>query len=84
MDLNACLYGFYLVYNDETDREGFKYEPWHYSYKPLSQTYLQEYKKLDLSTIIKAENVMGNEHFTQKFITNYLNKHILDINPILL
>ena len=77
-------YGFYLVYNNETNREGFKYEPWHYSYKPLSQNYLREYQKLDLNTIIKTEQLMGCEHFSQEFITHYLNKNILDINPVLL
>ena len=84
MDSNASRYGFYLVYNNDTNREGFKYEPWHYSYKPLSQTYLQAYKKLDLRTIINTENLMGSEHFSKEFITNYLNKNILDINPVLL
>lgn len=84
MDINANQYGFYLVYNNETNREGFKYEPWHYSYKPLSQNYLREYQKLDLSTIIKTEQLMGCEHFSQEFTTHYLKKNILDINPVLL
>ena len=39
MDKNANSFGFYLVYTNNPQRKGFKYEPWHYSYKPLSKKY---------------------------------------------
>ncbi|WP_299275770.1 M15 family metallopeptidase [uncultured Psychroserpens sp.] len=84
MDEHANDFGFYLVYTNEKDRKGFKYEPWHYSYKPLSKPYLKAYRKLDLKDIITSEKLMGGTHFSETFITNYLNQNILDINPELL
>ncbi|WP_460217983.1 M15 family metallopeptidase [Psychroserpens sp. MEBiC05023] len=84
MDQHANNYGFYLVYTNKYDRKGFKYEPWHYSYKPLSKPYLTAYKKLILKDIITSENLMGSNHFSEEFIMNYLNQNILDINPELL
>ena len=84
MDVHANRFGFYLVYTNETNRKGFKYEPWHYSYKPLSQGYLQAYQKLNLRDIITSEQLIGCDHFSEEFITNYLNENILDINPELL
>ncbi|WP_047544643.1 M15 family metallopeptidase [Psychroserpens sp. Hel_I_66] len=84
MDHHANSFGFYLVYTNDKDRKGFKYEPWHYSYKPLSLHYLKAYQKLDLRTIINSEQLMGCEHFSEEFIIDYLNENILDINPELL
>ncbi|MEM5564073.1 M15 family metallopeptidase [Psychroserpens sp. AS72] len=84
MDEHANTFGFYLVYTNEANRKGFKYEPWHYSYKPLSQGYLQAYQKLDLRDIIISEQLIGCDHFSEEFITNYQHENILDINPELL
>ncbi|MDG5492831.1 M15 family metallopeptidase [Psychroserpens sp. SPM9] len=84
MNEHANAFGFYLVYTDKKDRKGFKYEPWHYSYKPLSKQYIKDCQKLDLSTIFKSESLIGCEHFSEEFISNYLNENILDINPELL
>ena len=84
MDTNAATYGFYLVYTDLPNRNGFKYEPWHYSYKPLSSQYLKAYKQLAISKILKADKLLGNEKFSKAFITKYTKENILDINPELL
>ncbi|MCK8481250.1 M15 family metallopeptidase [Psychroserpens algicola] len=84
MDQHANTFGFHLVYTDIKERKGFKYEPWHYSYKPLSKPYIEAYQKLNLKDIIISEELMGCTHFSQEFITNYLNENILDINPELL
>ena len=84
MDEHANSFGFYLVYTDISDRKGFKYEPWHYTYKPLSKSYLQQYLQLNLEDIIANENLLGQEHFSKSFIASYLNQNILDINPELL
>ena len=84
MDTHANDFGFYLVYTNQEGRKGFKYEPWHYSYKPLSLQYLSEYRELNLMQILQNENLMGNEHFTEAFVKSYLNENILDINPELL
>ena len=43
MKKNSKNYGFYLVYDDSPKRKGFKFEPWHYSYKPLSEIFLKRF-----------------------------------------
>ncbi len=84
MDIHAKDFGFHLVYTDSSTRKGFKYEPWHYSYAPLSQEYLKAYKKLDIKSMLQKEKLLGSEHFTTAFVDTYINDNILDINPYLL
>ena len=84
LEKNAHAYGYYIVYTNDESRKGFKYEPWHYSYKPLSKEYLNQYKELDILSILKEDNFEGSKHFTTKFITSYINENILDVNPELL
>ncbi len=84
MDIHANSFGFYLVYTDKSDRMGFKYEPWHYSYAPISKPMLQAYKKLDIKTMLQEEQLLGSDHFTENFIQQYISENILDINPVLL
>lgn len=84
MENNAHNYGFYLVYTNAHNRNGFKFEPWHYSFKPLSKAYLSRYKNLNIKNIITNENLLGNSYFSEEFISNYLKNNILDINPELL
>ncbi len=84
MDTNAKSYGFYLVYTDNANRKGFKHEPWHFSYKPLSQDYLKQYRNLDIGQILKTEQLLGSEKLTKTFISKYSKENILDINPELL
>ena len=84
MNINANTFGFYLVYTNLPKRKGFKYEPWHYSYKPLSTNYLRAYRKLNFNTLLKNEELLGREQFTNAFTDKYLNENILDINPELL
>src|SRR5690606_11516948 len=68
LDENANKYGFYLVYTDNANRKGFKYEPWHYSYAPISKQMLKEYKKLPVKAILLDEKLTGAEYFTDEFI----------------
>ncbi|WP_268223023.1 M15 family metallopeptidase [Sinomicrobium oceani] len=84
LDKNAVTYGFYLVYTDRPGRKGFKYEPWHYSYRPLSLPMLEAYKALDVKHIITTEKVAGAAHFSDSFVQRYRRENILDINPDLL
>ncbi len=77
---NAATYGFYEVYTQDSNRKGFKYEPWHFSYKPLAKLMLDEYKKLDLKKLLQENELMGSSHFTDSFIERYRNENILDIN----
>ncbi len=84
MDLNAKNYGFYIVYSNNANRKGFKYEPWHYSYRPLSVDFLKQYKTLAIKEILKKEKLVGNNSVSESFINNYISENILDINPELL
>ena len=68
LDENSEKYGFYLVYTNKPGRKGFAYEPWHFSYKPLSVKMLEEYKKLDLKKPTKpcvSVGGVGNRHINQ-------------------
>ncbi|WP_160131101.1 M15 family metallopeptidase [Kordia antarctica] len=84
LETNANTYDFYIVYTDDAHRKGFEYEPWHYSYAPLSKPMLKEYRKLDIKKMLQAEKLMGSEHFDENFINSYIKENILDINPELL
>ncbi|MEZ4875857.1 MAG: M15 family metallopeptidase [Flavobacteriaceae bacterium] len=84
MNQHAKSYGFYEVYTDDPNRKGFKYEPWHFSFAPVSIPMLQAYKKLNVKQILSEEKVMGSSYFTDAFIEKYRTENILDINPELL
>lgn len=84
MDNNAYKYGFYLVYTNNINRTGFKYEPWHYSYAPIAKKllkkFLEENTKNNILPIIKEAGVTINNDFYSK----YIQTHIKGINPLLL
>ncbi|MGB1450119.1 MAG: D-alanyl-D-alanine carboxypeptidase family protein, partial [Marinirhabdus sp.] len=84
LDKNAETFGFFEVYTNNANRKGFKYEPWHYSYAPVSKPMLKAYKKLDIKEILTGEKIKGAAHFTEEFIEMYRTEHILGINPNLL
>ncbi|MCF6212636.1 MAG: M15 family metallopeptidase [Flavobacteriaceae bacterium] len=79
LDKNANTYGFYLVYTNNPIRKGFNYEPWHYSYAPLSKPMLRAYLKLDLIKILRKNKLLGSDYFTNEFISRYKNEHVLGI-----
>lgn len=84
MDSNSESFGFYEVYTDNAKRKGFKYEPWHFSYKPVSQKYLEAYLKLDIKAELERLEIPGSKHIDEQFIENYIQNNISDINPALL
>lgn len=84
MDKNAETYGFYLVYTNTTSRKGFKYEPWHYTYKPLSKPMLKAFKKIDLGTFFQNLDLNGRQYLTKEFLQKYYSENVLDINLDLL
>lgn len=51
---NAVKYGFFMPYSDDPERTGYKYEPWHWSYYPLSDYYTELYRIL-----ISPEDITG-------------------------
>lgn len=84
MDENSKKFNFHLVYTDKAKRKGFKYEPWHYSYAPLSIPMLTSFRKKNILRLLQAEELYGNENFTSGFLKTYIRDNILDINPELL
>ncbi|NAS14115.1 M15 family metallopeptidase [Poritiphilus flavus] len=84
MDENSKKFDYYLVYTDNPKRRGFKYEPWHYSYAPLSIPMLAAFRRKNILQLLEQEEFLGSEHFTTGFIKTYIQDNILDINPELL
>lgn len=84
LDENAEKFDFHLVYTDNYFRKGFKYEPWHYSYAPLSKPMLEQFRKKNLLKLIRYEDFEGISYFTTSFLKAYIHDNILDINPNLL
>ena len=84
MDAHSEEYGFFLVYTDVPKRRGFKYEPWHYSYAPLSIPMLSAFRRMNILKILEKDDFLGSEHLTTGFIRSYITDNILDINPDLL
>lgn len=81
---NATRYGFDIVYTNDSLRKGFLYEPWHYSYTPLSKEFLKTYQEKELIYSIKQDStLLGKEFISPKFLENYYRENVLGINPIL-
>ncbi|SHJ17975.1 D-alanyl-D-alanine carboxypeptidase [Arenibacter nanhaiticus] len=84
MDENATKFGFYLVYTENPKRKGFKYEPWHYSYAPLSVPMLTSFRRKNIFKLLLEEDIIGKENFSSGFLKDYIQNNILSINPELL
>ncbi|MBW2960929.1 M15 family metallopeptidase [Mesonia aestuariivivens] len=85
MKKNAKDYGFEIVYTNDKNRKGFKHEPWHFSYAPLSKIYLCEYRKLELKKLLEnSSEILGHEKFSDSFIQKYIYENVLAINSRLL
>ena len=80
MDKNSEKFGFYIVYDDNDKRPGFEYEPWHYTYKPVSNLYQTEFLKLDLKSIISKTKLAGKEFINEEFIKKYIDENIMGIS----
>ncbi len=83
MDDHSQSFGFYLVYTKDKIRKGFKYEPWHYSYKPLSKSMLSQYKEIKLDDFYKKTKLNGKKYIDAKFLNIYTAENISSINPAL-
>ena len=81
MEKNANRFGFYLPYTDSPKRKGFNYEPWHYSFAPLSIPMLEEYLKLDLINLLVPKDLNGENSIDEKFLESYIDENVLGINP---
>ena len=81
LDNNSENFGFYLTYTNDKNRKGFEFEPWHYSYKPVSIKYYRALIKTDLKKIIQNLDINGSDYFDESFIDTYIAENIMDINP---
>jgi LAS superfamily LD-carboxypeptidase LdcB len=79
MQKNAASYGFLLPYTNDAQRPGFYYEPWHYSYAPLSIPMLKAYLTLDLKTLLTPADLLGKECVDEAFLKSYLQNNVLGI-----
>jgi hypothetical protein len=84
LDANASDFDFYLVYTDNPNRKGFKYEPWHLSYAPESVPLLKNYLKKEVFKLAYKQQVEGFSFLTPERIERYLDEHVLGINEALL
>ncbi|HNX38348.1 MAG TPA: M15 family metallopeptidase [Candidatus Cloacimonadota bacterium] len=80
LEKNAAKYGFYQAYTDPTidGRKGFSYEPWHWSYKPLSQKMYQ-----DLIAQVSYQDFKGFTGAELCQDIDLINVYIKGINPAL-
>ena len=72
---NAKDYGFCQPYSAGR-KTGYNEEKWHWSYKPLSKNFTNEYKKLISLKDIKG--FLGDTYATQNDV---INNYVLGINP---
>ena len=84
MESNAKKFGFIKPYNQDPDRKGFLYEPWHYSYADKAIEMLNAYIKLDAISLIRDNDLLGANLMDSEFINNYFSSHILGIDSALL
>ncbi len=84
MQTHAHKFGFYLVYTNNYNRSGFEYEPWHYSYKPLSKSHLEAYLKLNPKSLFANVEIQGKNFLDENCLMSYFQTHLKGINPILL
>ena len=81
MKKNSKKYGFHLVYDDSAERKGFRFEPWHYSYKPLSVVFLARFIEGGLIfKITQDSSLLGRQFIDNYFLESYLKENLLDIN----
>ena len=84
LEQHAEGFGFLAPYTNDPNRKGFYYEPWHYSYAPLSVEMLRQYRQLDLPSVLKTEGLLGKEALDEAFFNRYREEHILGIHSKLL
>ena len=81
MRKNSKKYGFYLVYDDSPKRKGFKFEPWHYSYKPLSVIFLRRFIEGNLLyKITQDSSILGKQFIDNSFLERYFKENLLDVS----
>jgi LAS superfamily LD-carboxypeptidase LdcB len=81
---NAHQFDYHIVYSKDKSRTGFMYEPWHYSYAPVSKKLLKKYSQLNLNNIIRDNRILGYKNIDENCLKSYFRTHLLGINQELL
>lgn len=84
LEQNAHKYQIYQVYTRDKDRKGFRYEPWHYSYRPLAKATLDEVLLSDFGRMQGINQIKGHQVFDHRFWEEYKEHYLLGINTLLL
>jgi len=77
MDANAEKFGFKLIYTNDPNRKGFKYEPWHYTFHATANKMLDSYIEQKCITKIDLHKNLGSPTISKKKLNEYLNKNII-------
>lgn len=84
MKKNANRFGFYLTYPSDPNRTGFAFEPWHFSYRPTSVSYLQQIEIKILEEQLQLKKILGLDELPDDFLNQYLKDYLYGIHPKLL
>jgi len=84
MQANASRFDFYETYTNDAARKGYEFEPWHYSYQPLSTDYLKKYNQIVTVQNILSPSLQGKDFITEIFFNKYKQDYINGINSRLI
>ena len=73
LEEHAASFGFYRPY--DIDRGGVAPEPWHWSYAPLAENYLNAYDTDQLCAILARVELPGLQQMQEEFDT-YVRKYV--------
>lgn len=73
-------YGFHQVYTSKSDeRKGYEEEKWHWTFLPLSKTYLKEYNR-----VVNYSDIIGFKGANKAESVHAIEYYVNGINPIIL
>lgn len=82
LEANAAEFGFYRPY--DKDRGGVAPEPWHWSYAPLADHYLQAFDTNELCALLAQAKLAGLVQLSVNFDTyihQYVQQYVLNVAP---
>lgn len=77
LEQNAKQYGFFRPY--ATHRGGVSPEPWHWSFAPLAEAFLDAYDVAPLMQIIKQSNLQGKS-FVIPELSNIVARYVKNVD----
>jgi len=76
LEANAYKYGFFMPYSNDSTRTGYKYEPWHWSYFPISDIYTESYR-----LTVNDHDLHGFRGYTAARPLRVISNYVLGIAP---